>query len=337
MTLELLIASRRLREAIRERAPALVRTRRPTFALAAPPPRAPNDGQAAGQAEEGRGRGGGPPLARSPEAASARHRTTPPPAQAAAAAAAAHRSLLSSPAQDDSRLPRKALYRQRAHSNPLQDAHFPVPAAPAAVDWASLYPEAFAAAAAAGAPPPAVAFADVGCGFGGLTVRLAEAYPDKLVVGMELRDKVCEYVQRRVAALRVKEPGKFANAACVRANAMKHIAHFFKRGQLEKLFFLFPDPHFKAANHRRRIVQTTLLAEYAYLLKPGGMVYTITDVEDLGAWMAAKLAAHPLFERVGDAELAGDAAAGLLVGGTEEGQKVARNGGRTWRAVFRRV
>jgi len=30
----------------------------------------------------------------------------------------------------------------------------------------------------------------VGCGFGGLTVRLAEAYPDKLVLGMELRDKV---------------------------------------------------------------------------------------------------------------------------------------------------
>lgn len=38
--------------------------------------------------------------------------------------------------------------------------------------------------------PPQVDFADVGCGFGGLTVRLAEAYPDKLVLGMELRDKV---------------------------------------------------------------------------------------------------------------------------------------------------
>ena len=27
------------------------------------------------------------------------------------------------------------------------------------------------------------------------------------------------------------------------------------------------DPHFKAANHRRRIIQRTLLAEYAYLLQ----------------------------------------------------------------------
>ena len=55
---------------------------------------------------------------------------------------------------------------------------------------AAHYPEAYAAAAEHGKAPPQVEFADVGCGFGGLTVRLAEAYPDKLVLGMELRDKV---------------------------------------------------------------------------------------------------------------------------------------------------
>ena len=45
------------------------------------------------------------------------------------------------------------------------------------------------------------------------------------------------------------------------------------------------DPHFKGANHRRRIIQTSLLAEYAYCLAPGGLLYTITDVEELGEWM----------------------------------------------------
>lgn len=58
------------------------------------------------------------------------------------------------------------------------------------------YPELYAKAAAAGEAPPEVEFADVGCGFGGLTVRLAEAYPDKLVLGMELRDKVSGEEQR---------------------------------------------------------------------------------------------------------------------------------------------
>lgn len=35
-----------------------------------------------------------------------------------------------------------------------------------------------------------VRFADVGCGFGGLLVRLSPLYPDKLMIGMEIRDKV---------------------------------------------------------------------------------------------------------------------------------------------------
>ena len=35
-------------------------------------------------------------------------------------------------------------------------------------------------------------FVDVGMGFGGLTVALAELYPKKLVLGMEIRAKVCQ-------------------------------------------------------------------------------------------------------------------------------------------------
>ena len=287
----------------------------------------------------------------------------------------------------------------------------------------------------------------MGCGFGGLTVRLAEAYPDRVVLGMELRDKVtggsaaggacrvwatpgprpaaagacwawlrgrraalpapaqpsahlathAEYVKERIIALRKQHPGQYQNASVVRpgggrlvppggslpcrlplprwcagrlqllgwhlnrsprtphqvrTNAMKFLTNYFKKGQLSKLFFLFAvrsracpparrpaaaasrgagagrrrcstacwshvaaagrwprlaahpctsnrpslpvvppalppqDPHFKAANHRRRIIQRTLLAEYAYLLRPGGLLYTITDVEDLGNWQA---------------------------------------------------
>jgi tRNA (guanine-N7-)-methyltransferase len=145
-----------------------------------------------------------------------------------------------------------------------------------------------------------------------------------------------EYVKERILALRRKEPGKYRNASVVRTNTMKHLVQYFPSGTLEKLFFLFPDPHFKAANYRRRIIQTTLLDEYAFLLKPGGVVYTITDVEDLGHWMRRHLEMHPLFEPVPEAELEGDAAATLLQVGTEEGQKVQRNGGKTWKAIFRK-
>lgn len=45
---------------------------------------------------------------------------------------------------------------------------------------------------------------------------------------------------------------------------------------------------------------TALLAEYAYLLAPGGILYTITDVEELHNWHVEKGTSHPCFTRIED-------------------------------------
>jgi tRNA (guanine-N7-)-methyltransferase len=52
--------------------------------------------------------------------------------------------------------------------------------------------------------------------------------------------------------------------------------------------------------------------------------------------MRRKLEEHPMFEELLPDELEADAAVAVLASATEEGQKVARNGGTTWRACFRR-
>ena len=52
-----------------------------------------------------------------------------------------------------------------------------------------------------------VSFVDVGCGFGGMSVTLAKMFPTKLVLGMEIRDKVSEYVRERILHLRQEHPG----------------------------------------------------------------------------------------------------------------------------------
>jgi len=49
--------------------------------------------------------------------------------------------------------------------------------------------------------------------------------------------------------------------------------------------------------------RSTLLSEYAYVLRPGGIIYTISDVKDLHLWMVKHLEAHPLFVRIPDEEL----------------------------------
>lgn len=226
-------------------------------------------------------------------------------------------------------LPRKRFYRARAHSNPLSDSHFPVPLCPAQVDYSLHFPQFDALSK--------VQFADIGCGFGGLLVSLATLFPDTLMVGMELRDKVTEYVKERVNGLRTTNPGQYQNISVVRTNSMKYIPNYFEKAQLTKMFFLFPDPHFKEKNHRRRVISPHLLDEYAYVLQVGGIIYTITDVEELGEWMKSCLEGHPLFEALTDEEIEADPVVKLLTSATEEGQKVARNDGQTFQAIYRRI
>ena len=263
-------------------------------------------------------------------------------------------------------LPKKCHYRSRAHVNPLShnDA-FDYPVKPADVDWATLYP---------GIPESELpTIVDAGCGFGGLTVALADFFPWNYSLGIEIRAKVAEYVRLRIEALRNIESAaetspedesrvlhvggsnivcngvgpastrarlSFLNVAVLRTNSMKYLPNFFRRGQLNKLFFCFPDPHFKAKNHRRRIVSDSLLSEYAYVLDPTGKgrLYLITDVEELHEWHVARCDAHPLFERLDDAVAeAEDPAVKAMVNATEEGKKVQRAGNAKFWAVYRRV
>jgi tRNA (guanine-N7-)-methyltransferase len=125
--------------------------------------------------------------------------------------------------------------------------------------------------------------------------------------------------------------------------------------QLEKLFFLFPDPHFKKKTHRRRVISPTLLSEYAYTLCIGGVLYTITDVEELHVWMDSHLAQHPLFVKLTEEELvqsrthhtcarvsgltpqSTDPCVPLVCNSSEESRKVDRNNGKKFLAVYRRI
>lgn len=218
-----------------------------------------------------------------------------------------------------------------------------------------------------------VTVADIGCGFGGLLVALSPLLPDELILGLEIRTQVTEYVEDRISALRSQQMGAspsapttkglYQNISCLRANSMKFLPNFFTRAQLGLVFLCFPDPHFKARKHKARIVSGTLCAEYAYVLRAGGFVYTITDVEELGEWMRRRFEAfgrgggesgdgrgEGLFERVElpeegkEGEWIGEGGekgrVGLLVRcireETEEGKKVTRNGGNKYVSVFRR-
>uniref|UniRef100_A0A1B6C0T8 tRNA (guanine-N(7)-)-methyltransferase n=2 Tax=Clastoptera arizonana TaxID=38151 RepID=A0A1B6C0T8_9HEMI len=238
-------------------------------------------------------------------------------------------------------LPKKKFYRQRAHANPIADHSIDYPRSPDVMNWSLLYPHYIKGTTHNSQSDQdsttKVHFADIGCGYGGLLITLSEMFPEKLSLGMEIRVKVSDYVMDKIAALRVQHPGQYQNIACIRTNAMKYLPNYFYKSQLEKLFFLYPDPHFKKSKHKWRIISKPLLAEYAYILANHGLIYTVTDVQDLHNWMVEHITEHPLFERVTDSELLKDPIINKILDCSEEGQKVTRNDGPKYLAVFRKV
>ncbi|KAG0228036.1 tRNA (guanine-N(7)-)-methyltransferase (tRNA(m7G46)-methyltransferase) [Actinomortierella wolfii] len=231
----------------------------------------------------------------------------------------------------EAKLPQKRHYRQRAHANPFSDHHLDYPISPAHMDWSQYFPKHFAPKNAEAGSEGAVTkdsgkkveFADIGCGYGGLLIALATVFPDNLMLGMEIRVKVEEYVNQKILALRKNRPGQYENASIIRMNAMKFLPNFFEKHQKRK--------------HKARIITPTLLAEYAYVLRPGGIIYTITDVKDLHLWMVKHLDEHPLFARIPDEELKDDPAVEHVINATEEGKKVERNKGEKFLACYRRL
>lgn len=244
----------------------------------------------------------------------------------------------------DGEMPQKRFYRSRAHCNPLShNDTFEYPTTPDLLDWSTdHYPNFLCEQNSTksvnqekSTPVPTVL--DIGCGFGGLTTALSTILPNELILGLEIRAKVTEYVRLRILALRKENPGQYENCSVLRSNTMKSMPHFFRKKSLEKIFFCFPDPHFKKKNHSRRIVSESLLSEYAYFLKDGGRVYTITDVEDLHNWHLKHCRAHPMFRELNDEDLDGDPCVQAMYDETEEGKKVARAGTKKYYAVFEKI
>jgi len=248
-------------------------------------------------------------------------------------------------------MPQKKFYRSRAHCNPLSHNDiFDYPNNPSLMDWQKdHYPNISLSGSldktTASRTPDVL---DVGCGFGGLTIALSKQLPESLILGLEIRAKVTEYVRLRIAALRKESKKKstnesitsshYENCSVLRTNSMKFMPNIFPKHSISKMFFCFPDPHFKKKNHQRRIITERLLTEYAYFLKPGsGKLYCITDVEDLHNWQVEKCDAHPMFRKLGLDDIYKDPCVEIMQNETEEGKKVARAGTAKYYAVYERI
>lgn len=236
-------------------------------------------------------------------------------------------------------------FRARAHSNPLNDGSFEPPLTP--LQFTGTLPALLGRSDAEheNIRPTGVDWCDIGCGYGGLLMCLSPAFPNKTMIGFEIRSRVAEYCEARVLELRKRSASTTAaharpyqNIGFVRTNAMKYLPNYFAKGTLEKLFFCYPDPHFKRRKHRQRIISDQLLAEYAYVLSPGkGVAYIVTDVPELFQWMCERFERCPLFVRRSSTEEAADSVTSFVRDKTDEAARVEKSDGSKQYATFLRV
>lgn len=218
--------------------------------------------------------------------------------------------------------------RVRSHSNPHTPSRS-VPVDPEHVDWRSVFPVWTEGVSK-------VEIADIGCGFGGLVRALGPMFPDMYVLGMEIRPAAVDYVKLNLAKWRQTEAG-LDRVGVLTVNCMKNLPNYFRKGQLQRMYFLYADPHFKKSKWDRRIINIDLLDVYAYFLAVGGTLYTATDVEDLHNWEADALDRHPLFRRASSEEIDQDPTVPFMLTCTNDAQKAKREGRGQWYTVHKRI
>jgi tRNA (guanine-N7-)-methyltransferase len=131
---------------------------------------------------------------------------------------------------------------------------------------------------------------------------------------------------------------------------MQYLPHFFVKNQFDRMFVLYPDPHFKKKKEKWRIISVPLLSQYAYFIRPGGKllvftinqlnlgtIYIVTDVLQYYEWVLKCFADTKLFEKVDDEDSKKDPIFPHIFGISEEGQKVTRNSGDKYHAIYRRT
>lgn len=241
--------------------------------------------------------------------------------------------------------------RTRPHRNPLADNDDGHPDCPedAVTRLPLLYPEAMQQVSGR-----RIEFVDVGCAFGGMLFALAPHFPNTLMLGLEIRPKVVDFAHKKALEMRrnAEEQNKTAvegkkfhhyhNVAFEQLNVMKFGSNWFDKGQLSKIFFCYPDPHWKRKNIRRRIISPGLVQEYAYWLRVGGLIYTVSDVAELEEWMVKCLDECPMFRRMSAEELEAYAPGhakimSIVTDSSEDAQRTARKGFTKNFAVHMRI
>jgi tRNA (guanine-N7-)-methyltransferase len=113
---------------------------------------------------------------------------------------------------------------------------------------------------------------ELGCGKGEYSVALAQKYPNKNFIGIDI--KGARFWRGAKTAIEEKIP----NVAFLRTQ-IELIDHAFAQNEVDEIWITFPDPQIKYKRTKHRMTNAEFLERYKKILKPEGVVNLKTDSE----------------------------------------------------------
>lgn len=111
---------------------------------------------------------------------------------------------------------------------------------------------------------------ELGCGRGEYTLGLARLFPDKNLVGVDIKgSRIWNGSQKALLE-------NLENVAFLRIQ-IQQLGQFFCPQEVDEIWITFPDPRPRDRDERRRLTHPRFLDIYRTILKPGGWVHLKTD------------------------------------------------------------
>ena len=125
---------------------------------------------------------------------------------------------------------------------------------------------------------------ELGCGRGEYTVGLAQKYPEKNFIGIDIKGA------RMWAGAKQAVRAEMTNVAFLRTN-IEFLTTFFAPDEVDEIWITFCDPQMKKAT--KRLTSTYFMQRYQQILKPNGLIHLKTDSPFLYTYTMEMLRLNP--------------------------------------------
>lgn len=115
---------------------------------------------------------------------------------------------------------------------------------------------------------------ELGCGKGEYSVGLADAFPEKNFIGVDIKGARFWFGAKKAIA-------KGMDNVCFLRTQIELIDLFFDENEVDEIWITFPDPQIKYRRTKHRLTNPIFLNKYKKILKKEGIVHLKTDSEYL--------------------------------------------------------